>query len=101
MVEMVFQQSARKKVIVWLVAIFVAAGAVIVHMIAWHNNGMHLEMFQWPETGKGYLTALYNLVVMLVLGVLLGVLLDRIGNLVGRGEGEKNAPGEEETDGQN
>ena len=90
--------SYRKKAIVWVVALFVATGVVIAHMFAWHSNGMHLEMFQWPETGKGYLTALYNLVVMLVLGVLLGVLLDRVGSLVRRGEGDKNTPDEEETD---
>ncbi len=92
--------STRKKAAVWVVVFSIAVGAVIVHMFAWHNNGMHLEMFQWPETGKGYLTALYNLVVMLVLGVLLGVLMDRVGSLVGRGQGEKNVPGEEETDSQ-
>ena len=92
--------SSRKKAAVWVAVLFVAAGAVIVHMFAWHNNGMHLEMFQWPETGKGYLTALYNLVVMLVLGGLLGVLMDRVGSLVGRSEGEKNTPGEDETDNQ-
>ena len=89
--------SSRKKTAVWVLALFVASGLVIVHMITWHNNGMHLEMFQWPATGKGYLTALYNLVVMLVLGVLLGVLMYRVGSLVGRGKGEKNTPGEEET----
>jgi len=92
--------STRKKAAVWVAVFIVAVGAVIVHMFAWHNNGMHLEMFQWPEMGKGYLTALYNLVVMLVLAVLLGVLMDRVSNLVGRGGGEKNMLGEEETDSQ-
>lgn len=72
----------------WVVALFVAAGAVIWHMIAWHNNGMHLEMFQWPEAGKGHLTALYNLVVMLVLGVLLGLVMEKVTDLIGR-EGDK------------
>ncbi len=80
--------SSRKKAFVWVIALSVAAGAVIVHMIAWHNNGMHLEMFQWPETGKGYLTALYNLVVMLVLGGLLGLVMVKVTDLIS-GKGDK------------
>lgn len=76
--------SARKKTAVWVTALSVAAGAVIWHMIAWYNNGMHLEMFQWTETGKGYLAALYNLVVMLAMGGLLGVLMVKVTDLIGR-----------------
>ncbi len=74
--------SSRKKAVVWVVALTVATGAVIVHMFSWYSNGMHLEMFQWPGTGKGYLTALYNLVVMLVLGGLLGLVMMKVTDLI-------------------
>ena len=81
--------SSGKKTIVWVAVLGVASGALVWHMVAWHQSGMHLEMFQWPGTGKGYLTALYNLAVMLVLGGLLGVLVDRIGALLRRRSGER------------
>ena len=76
----------------------VACGVVVWHMVTGHNSGLHLDMFQWPETGRGYLTALYNLAVMLVLGGLLGALMDRLSSLVGRGQGETRPPGEEGAD---
>ena len=84
------------KAALWAVILTVAIGVVVWHMVTWHRNGTYLDMFRWTETGKGYLTALYNLAVMLVLGVLLGVLMDRIGSLAGRGEAWRNPSGEEE-----
>ena len=85
------------KAALWAVFLSIACGLVIWHMVTWYNNGMYLEMFRWTETGKGYLTALYNLAVMLVLGVLLGVLMDRIGALAGRGQGKEKPPVDEGT----
>ncbi len=85
------------KAALWAAVLTVASGVMIWHMIAWHSNGTYLEMFQWTETGKGYLTALYNLAAMLVLGILLGILMDRIGSLVGRGEAGKKPSVEEKT----
>ncbi|HEY90320.1 MAG TPA: hypothetical protein G4O07_00660, partial [Dehalococcoidia bacterium] len=40
-------------------------------------------------TGKGYLTALYNLALILVSGVLLGTLMDRVGSLLGRDDNKQ------------
>ena len=76
--------NSRAKAFLWVVVLSGGIGAVIGHMIAWNSNGTHVEMFLWPETGKGYLTALYNLALMLVSGVMLGMLMDRIGSLLGR-----------------
>ena len=81
----------------WAAVLTVASGVMIWHMVTWHSNGTYLEMFQWTETGKGYLTALYNLAAMLVLGILLGILMDRIGSLVGRGEAGTKPSVEEKT----
>ena len=67
-----------------MVATSVAMGVVIWHMITWNNNGTHVEMFLWPETGKGYLTALYNLAIIPVSGVLLGILMERVSRLLER-----------------
>jgi len=44
---------------------------------------MYLEMFNWMQTGRGYITVLYNLGLMLALGISLGFLIDRITDLIG------------------
>lgn len=51
---------------------------------------MFVEMFQWLQTGKSYVTVLYNLGLMLVMGIVLGSLLVRITDLIGYGNGETN-----------
>jgi len=44
---------------------------------------MYLEMSDWLEIGRGYITVLYNLGLMLALGISLGFLIDRITDLIG------------------
>lgn len=80
--------SRKRKTALWVVVLAVAVGAVGWHVVSWHLNGTYLEMFRWPEEGRGYLTALYNLGAMLVLGVLLGFLTDKIISLLGLEVGE-------------
>ena len=76
--------SSRIKAILWVVILSGIIGVVIGHMITWNNNGTHVEMFLWPGTGKGYLTVLYNLALMLVTGVMLGMLMNIVGSMIGR-----------------
>ena len=40
-------------------------------------------MFQWLQAGRGYLTVLYNLGLMLVVGIVIGFLMEKIVNLLG------------------
>lgn len=56
---------------------------LIWHVIRWHVAGMYLQMFRWLGTSKGYLTVLYNLGLMLVLGGSLGFLMQKITDLLG------------------
>lgn len=56
---------------------------LICHVVSWHTMGMYLEMFTWLGTSKGYLTVLYNLGLMLVLGGALGFLMEKITDLLG------------------
>ena len=44
---------------------------------------MYLEMFNWLQTGRGYITVLYNLGLMLVLGATLGLLMEKVTDLFG------------------
>ena len=62
----------------------IICGLIGWHVIYWHSTGMYLEMFQWLQTGRGYLTAVYNLGLMLLLGVLFDLLINKITVLVGR-----------------
>ena len=71
---------------IWVVALSVIFGLLIWHAVNWHSTGMYLQMFNWLQTGKGYISVLYNLGLMLVLGILLGVLMQKIIDLIRRYE---------------
>jgi len=95
--------SKRKKDAIWLVVLSIACGLLIWHAVYWYSTEFYLEMFQWLPTGRGYLTVLYNLGLMLewlptgrgyltvlynlglmlVLGVLLGFMMIKITDLMG------------------
>jgi len=75
--------------VIYLLAQAIICGLIAWHAVLWHLNGMYLEMFGWLETGRGYITVLYNLGLMLVLGTALGLLLDKIADLIGYGAGKK------------
>jgi hypothetical protein len=64
-------------------ALSVVCGLIIWHAVHWHLSGMYLEMFNWLGTGRDVITVLYNLGLMLALGVNLGFLMDRVTELIG------------------
>ena len=68
----------RKKAVIQVAILLSVCGLIIWHTVHWHSTGIYLEMFQWIETSKGYITVLYNLGLMLVLGITLGFLMERI-----------------------
>ena len=80
--------SKRRRAAIWVVVLSVSCGLIIWHVVYWHSTGMYLEMFQWLHTGRGYSTVLYNLGLMLALGVLLGFLMEKITDLIGYEVGE-------------
>jgi len=67
----------------WVAAFSIICGLIIWHVVHWHSTGMYLEMFKWIGTGKGYITVLYNVGLMLVLGGALGSLMEKITDLFG------------------
>ncbi|MBI4181262.1 MAG: hypothetical protein HY528_04955 [Chloroflexi bacterium] len=73
----------RTKAAIWVALLTTVCGLVLWHAVSWHSSGKYLEMIQWLETGRGYLTALYNLGLMLVMGALLGRLMQKISDLLG------------------
>lgn len=78
----------RTKDIVWVIVLSIACGLIIWQAVHWHSTGVYVEMFQWLQTGKSYVTVLYNLGLMLVTGIVLGSLMVRITDLIGYGDGE-------------
>ena len=75
--------TRRIRAAIWVVALSVISGLIIRHVVNWHSTGMYLEMFEWLQAGRGYLTVLYNLGLMLVVGVVIGFLMEKIASLLG------------------
>lgn len=74
--------SEVKKATVYVAVLTVVAGLLIWHVIHWHSTGMYLEMYEWLQAGRGYITVLYNLGLLLVTGSLLGLLMKKIAELL-------------------
>lgn len=88
----------RKRAAIWVAALSIICGSIIWHVVYWHSTGMYLEMFNWIGTDKTYITVLYNLGLMLVLGAALGFLMEKITDLIGYEVGEIKHFDREETD---
>lgn len=91
--------SKAKKDAIGVVVSSAILALLIWHVASWHNSGMYLEMSRWLQAGKGYITVLYNLGMMLVMGFILGIWLGKITDLLSGGDnqggqlsGKKNPP---------
>lgn len=73
----------KRKAVIYLTGLSIICGLIVWHAVQWHLNRMYLEMFGWLGTGLSYLTVLYNLGLMVVLGVALGFLIEQITDLIG------------------
>jgi len=73
--------SSKKKVFLQTVVLFIITGLIIWHVVNWHTNGMHLQMFDWTGTNKVYLAVLYNLGLIVVTSTVLSFLMDRISDI--------------------
>lgn len=82
--------SKRKKAVIQVAILLSVCGLIIWHVVHWHSTGIYLEMFKWLETGRGHITVLYNLGLMLVLGITLGFLMERITDLIGYAKNTNN-----------
>lgn len=67
----------------WVAALSLICGLIVWHVVRWHMAGVYREMFCWVGTSKGYLTVLYNVLLMLALGGALGLLMVKITDLLG------------------
>lgn len=75
--------SQRRKDAVWAIVLAILGGLLLWHVISWSTNGMYLRLYQWLDAGKGYITVLYNLGLMLVTGVILAFLTEKVLVLLG------------------
>jgi len=73
----------KGKDVLWVIVLCLTCGVIIFHVVSWHAMGIYFVMFTWLGTGKGYLTVLYNIGLMLVLGGSLGFLMEKITDLLG------------------
>lgn len=75
--------SRRKRATIWVVIFFFICGFIIWHVVHWHNMGFYLEMLNWARTGRAYAIVLYNLGLMVLFGVTLGLLMNEITTMLG------------------
>ncbi|MFC1912327.1 hypothetical protein ACFLXG_04155 [Chloroflexota bacterium] len=73
----------KKKASVQLIILVIISSLIVWHAISWHSIGMYSEMLDWLQTCRGYLTVLYNLGLMLVLGITLGLFMEKITDFFG------------------
>lgn len=74
--------SEVKKAAIYVAVLAVAIGLLIWHVIQWNSTGMYLKMYEWLQAGRGYITVLYNLGLLLAVGSLLGLLMKKIADLL-------------------
>ncbi len=86
----------RKQAAIWVVVLSIISGLIVWNAVHWHSSGMYLQMFNWLQTGRGYISVLYNLGLMLVSGILLGFLIGKITDLIGYGVSGTKQTDEEE-----
>jgi hypothetical protein len=59
----------------------ILCGLILWHAASWRSNGKYPEMMSWTKIGQGYLTAFYNLGIILALATTLSFGLDKIASL--------------------
>jgi hypothetical protein len=72
-----------------------ACGIIGWHVFSWYAAGKYDEMYSWLGGDKAYLTVLYNLALMVVFGLFLGLLVTRIAELIstlGKRDGGRGKP---------
>ena len=73
--------SARTKIVVQVIALSVAIGLIIWHTVSWHISGMNSMIYGYLKEGKGYITVLYNMGLLVVTGSLIGLLMRKISEI--------------------
>ena len=63
-------------------ALSIVCGLIIWHTIHWYSTGMYIKLFDWIGEDRAYLTVLYNLGLIILLSVTLGLLMGKITDLL-------------------
>ena len=75
--------SKRKKSVIWVIILSIICGFIIWHIINWYSTGMYTRLYSLIGENAAYLTVLYNLGLMILLAVTLGLLMCKITDLLG------------------
>lgn len=78
-----------RNTIIWLVLLTAGCALIVWHVIDWQAAGKYDEMYQWLGTGKAYLVVIYNVGIMLATGLVLGLLMNKLMELIALVEGMK------------
>ena len=84
--------SKRKKTAIWVVVLSILCGFIIWHVIHWYSIEMYTELFNFVGENRAYLTVLYNLGLVILLSVTLGLLMCKITDLLGNEYSQTDRP---------
>jgi hypothetical protein len=68
----------KSRDIVYIMMLAIFNGIVIWHVFSWNASGKYDEMYLWLTSGKAFLVVLYNLGLMVVFGLLMGLMMSKI-----------------------
>lgn len=71
-----------RKSIIWISVLSVVCIFIIWHTIYWYTTGMHDRLIELAGEGKAYLSVLYNISLIAVLAVTLGMLMGKISEVM-------------------
>ena len=73
----------KKKALIWLIILAVSLAFIIWHTVRWHKMGVHAKIFESIRAGKSYIAVIYNLGLMAALGILLGLFMEKVTQVIG------------------
>jgi len=75
--------TRRKKAAVWLIILGLIIALIIWHTVRWHKVGMHARISESIKAGRSYIAVIYNLGLMAALGILLGLFMENLTEVIG------------------
>lgn len=79
-----FSLSYPMRNVFWLLFLLVILGMLVWHAIDWDSNGMYPSMLTWLKSGKGYLTVVYNVGFISLVGFVLSLTISGVTRLVSK-----------------
>ena len=74
---------SKIKDVLWLAVLAAICYLLVWHVASWHAAGRYEQMFQDAKAGKSMIPTLYNLGLMVALGLAIGLLMECVTRIIG------------------